>query len=69
MKAAIAIALIVIGLTGVAYGGVSYWHRDRIIDIGPIHATIEKKEKIPISPIVGGIAVAAGVGLLLTTKR
>lgn len=65
----VALVLIALGVLGLAYGGLSYWHREKILDIGPIHATAEKKETIPIPPIVGGLAIAAGVGLLLLNSR
>lgn len=67
MKAAVpivALILIAIGVLGLAYGGFSYFYNDDI-NIGPIHATIEREKKVPITPLAGGIAIASGVGLLL----
>lgn len=67
MKAAVpivALLLIAIGVLGLAYGGFSYFYNDDI-NIGPIHATIEREKKVPITPLAGGIAIASGVGLLL----
>ena len=67
MKAAVpilALVLIALGVLGLAHGGFSYFYDDTI-DIGPIHATVEREQKVPISPLAGGLAVAAGVGLLL----
>lgn len=58
------IALIVLGGLALAYQGFSYTRREKIIDIGPIHATADKQEHVPIPPIFGGLALAAGVVLL-----
>jgi hypothetical protein len=61
----VAIVLIVLGAISLAYGGISYTRREKVLDLGPIQATAEKHETIPLPPILGGIALAAGVGLLL----
>ena len=58
------IALIVLGGLALAYQGFSYTRREKIIDIGPIHATADTQEHVPIPPIFGGLALAAGVVLL-----
>lgn len=58
------IILIVLGVIGLAYGGIHYTKRQRVFDAGPIHASRDKQETIPISPVLGGIAVAGGVVLL-----
>jgi hypothetical protein len=65
----VGLLLILAGALGLAYGGLSYWRRDRIVDLGPIHASVERKETIPVPPIVGGIALAAGVALLLFSNK
>jgi hypothetical protein len=69
MASLVGILLIVLGVVGLALGGFSYTKREKVVDIGPIEATAERHERIPISPIAGGIAVAAGVVLLIAGNR
>jgi hypothetical protein len=57
--------LVVIGLIGVLYGGVSWTRKDTVLDAGPVEITADKTERIPLSPIVGGVILVAGVALLL----
>jgi xanthosine utilization system XapX-like protein len=68
MKIAGAI-LVVIGLVGLLYGGITYTRREKILDIGPIEATAERRETIPLPPIFGAVAVVAGVVLLVAGAR
>lgn len=63
------IILIVLGVIGLAYGGIHYTKRQRLFDAGPIHASRDKQETIPISPVLGGIAVAGGVVLLVVGAK
>jgi hypothetical protein len=65
----IAIVLIVVGAISLAYGGITYTTREKVLDIGPIQATTERHKTVPLPPILGGIAVLAGVGLLLLGPR
>lgn len=61
----IAILLIVFGTISLAYGGITYTRREKVLDIGPIEATAERHRTIPLPPILGGVALAAGIGLLV----
>jgi hypothetical protein len=63
------IALIVLGVIGLVYEGISYTTREKIIDIGPLKAEVTKRKTIPISPLAGVVAVGAGVVLLLVGGR
>jgi hypothetical protein len=65
----IGIVFIVVGLVSLAYQGISYTSRVTVVDIGPIKATADKQKTIPLPPILGGIALAGGVALLLGTWR
>ncbi len=58
------IILVIIGLVGLVYGGLSWTRKDKVIDAGPIEITADKKESLPISPIAGGLFLVAGVVLL-----
>jgi len=61
----VGIVLIVLGIVALAYGGISYTRREKVIDIGPIEATAERRETIPLPPILGSLALAGGVVLLI----
>ena len=61
--------LIVVGIVSLALGGISYTSREKVIDIGPIEATAEKRERIPLPPVAGGLALAAGVVLLIAGNK
>ena len=65
----LAILLIVFGVVALAYGGISYTHKEKVIDIGPIEATATRHKTIPIPPIVGGLAVAGGIAMLVMGGR
>ena len=61
--------LIVIGLIGLLWGGV-FWTREKtVFEIGPVEAKTHERDGVPISPIVGGVILAAGVALLLVPTR
>jgi uncharacterized membrane protein len=59
------IALIVLGVVALAYQGITYTTHKKVLDIGPIQATKEEHNTIPIPPIVGGIALIGGIALLV----
>ena len=61
----IGIILIVVGVIGLAYGGITYTRHRDTVSVGPISATVKQKEKVPIPPIAGVIALLAGIGLLV----
>lgn len=63
------VILIVIGLIGLIWGGVSWTEEKTVVDLGPIEAKAETEESIPVSPIVGGIALVAGIVLLVVPSR
>ena len=69
MASIVGILLIVVGIIGLAYGGITYTHREKVIDIGPIQATTEKHDRLPLPPIVGGLSLAAGVVLLVAGAK
>jgi uncharacterized membrane protein YidH (DUF202 family) len=65
----VGILLIVLGVIALAYGGFSYTREETILDIGPIEATAEQQERVPLPPIVGGAAVVGGIILLVMGRR
>lgn len=63
------IALVVLGALALAYQGVNYTRQKDVIDLGSIHVTTETQERIPLPPVLGGIAVAGGIVLLVLGGR
>jgi hypothetical protein len=49
--------------------GLTYTSRETVLDIGPMHATAERQKTLPLSPLLGGVAVAGGVALLVMGGR
>jgi uncharacterized membrane protein len=71
MKAAtiVGIALIILGVVAFAYQGITYTTQEKVIDLGPVQATVEKKETIPLTPLFGGLALVGGIVLLVAGAR
>ena len=69
MNKTLGMILIVLGLFGLAWGGFTYTTREKVLDIGPIHATREETHTVPLPPIAGAVALIGGVVLLVTAKR
>jgi len=63
------IVLIVVGVLVFAYGGFSYTKKEKVLDVGPIEATAETRETVPIPPILGGAAIVGGIALLVVGAR
>jgi hypothetical protein len=65
----VGIILIVLGALALAYQGFTYTRQEKVLDVGPIHATAEKHEHVSIPPILGGLAVVGGMAILLVGAR
>lgn len=64
-----AIALIVLGIVALLYGGITYTKREKILDIGPIEATTQTRETIPLPPVLGALAIVGGIALFVVEGR
>jgi hypothetical protein len=65
----VGVILIVIGVVALAYGSISYTTREKVLDIGPIEATQETRKTIPLPPLLGGLALAGGIVLLIVGSK
>jgi len=63
------IVLIILGVAGIAYGGISWTTREKVVDLGPIEVTQDKTKSLPLPPIVGAICLVAGVVLVMSGRR
>jgi len=71
MKAAtiVGILLIVLGVIGFAVGGVSFTHEKQDAKIGPVDIEHKQTSTVPISPILSGIALVGGIGLVVVGAK
>lgn len=65
----VGLVLVIVGLISLFLGGISWTHEKTVIDVGPIQARTQERERIPLPPVFGGIAAAAGLFLLLAPER
>jgi len=71
LKAAtvIGIALIILGIVSLAYRGITYTQREKIVDIGPLQATADREKTIPLPPILGGLSLVGGIVLVIVGSK
>jgi hypothetical protein len=69
MNKVLGIVLVVLGVVGPAWGGFAYTSRERVADVGPIHATRDKTHFVSLPPLGGTAALPGGVALLLAGSQ
>jgi len=58
-----------LGIAAFGYQGISYTTREKVIDLGPVQMTADKTRTLPLPPIVGALALAGGVIMLIMTRK
>ena len=69
MNKMLGIILIVLGLCGLAWGGFTYTTTEKVVDIGPIHATRDQNHNVRLPPIAGAVALIGGIVLVATAGK
>ncbi len=65
----VGVVLIAAGAMGLFYRAIPYTSRDVVIDVGPLKATAETSKTWPIPPILGGLAIVAGIVVVIAGAR
>ena len=65
----VGIVLIIVGVVALAYHGITYTTHEKVLKIGPIEATKETEKTIPLPPLLGGVALAAGIVLIIMGSK
>jgi uncharacterized membrane protein HdeD (DUF308 family) len=63
------VVLIIIGVLALAYQGITYTTREKVLDLGPVKASVDKQKTIPLPPVLGAVALATGVILLVVGNK
>ena len=61
--------LIAIGVIALTVGGISYTRKEKVLDIGPLQATTEKRETIPLPPVLGVISLVGGIVMVVAAAQ
>jgi hypothetical protein len=63
------IIFIVLGAVALTWQKIGYTKRETLVDIGSLNITTDSKKSLPLPPVLGGIALACGVGLIVVGAR
>jgi uncharacterized membrane protein HdeD (DUF308 family) len=65
----VGVLLIVGGLVALTWPVISYTKTDKVVDLGPVEITANREHHVPIPPLVGGLAVAAGLVMIISRRN
>jgi hypothetical protein len=63
------IVLVILGGLALGWKKISYTTRETVVDVGAVKVMADNQKDLPLSPILGGIALAGGVGLIVMGVR
>jgi uncharacterized membrane protein HdeD (DUF308 family) len=69
VRRTVGIVLVVIGLVALIWGGFSFTREKKVLDLGPIEATTQKRETVPLPPVLGVIALIGGIVLIALPSK
>jgi len=69
MAKTIGLILIIIGIVMLVWTGFSFTRKEKVVDIGSVEISADKKEQVNWPPYVGGVILVAGVVLLIIPRR
>jgi drug/metabolite transporter (DMT)-like permease len=62
------ILLIVIGIGIIVLGAFGFKTREKVLDVGPIHASKDQEHHVPYGPLAGAVLAIGGVVLLVKSR-
>jgi hypothetical protein len=65
----VGLVLVVIGIVALLWGGIFWTDRDTVVDAGPLQIQTEETDGFALPPVLGGIALVAGIVLVLIPSR
>lgn len=65
----VGVLLLILGILALGYQGFTYVTRDKVVDLGPVEVTKEKTKTVYLPPVLGVVALAAGIALLVSGSR
>ncbi|MBS1532357.1 MAG: hypothetical protein JSU01_18795 [Bacteroidetes bacterium] len=69
MSRNIGIILIVIGAAMLIWSGFSYTTKEKVVDIGPLQVSANKRHDVTWPPYVGIVVLIGGIFVLVSSKK
>lgn len=69
MTKTIGIIMVVIGIVMLVWTGFSFTRKEKVVDIGALEISADKKEHVNWPPYVGGIVLVVGAVLLIVPRK
>jgi hypothetical protein len=71
MKALVVVGVVLIlaGVASLVTGGFSFTHQKKDVDAGPIQISHESTKHVPVGPIVSGVLLVCGLGLVVVGAK
>lgn len=65
----IGIILIVIGAIMLIWSGFTYTKKEKVVDAGPIHVSVDKQHDVTWPPYLGAVFLVGGIVLVVFSKK
>jgi UDP-N-acetylmuramyl pentapeptide phosphotransferase/UDP-N-acetylglucosamine-1-phosphate transferase len=69
MGKTLGIIMIIVGAAMLIWTGFSFTKKEKVVDIGPVEISADKKEHVNWPPYIGGIVLVAGIVVMATSKK
>lgn len=69
MAKTVGIILVIVGAIMLVWTGFSFTRKEKVVDIGSLEISADKKEQVNWPPYVGGVILVAGVVLLIIPRK
>jgi hypothetical protein len=63
------VILLIAGLVGLAIPVISYTKTEKVVDLGAVEVTADREKRVPVPPLVGGLAAVAGIVMIVAGAR
>jgi uncharacterized membrane protein HdeD (DUF308 family) len=67
--AIVGVILIILGIVALAYQGITYTTKDKVVDLGPLKVEAQHEKTIPLPPVLGAAALIGGIVLVVVSAR
>ena len=69
MNRNLGIILIIAGAAMLIWTGISFTKKEKVVDLGPLSVSVDKKQQLTWPPYLGGVLLAAGIIFIVTDKK